>query len=416
MGVSKQKQITYNTAGNIATLFCQWMIMMIIPMMTNFAEAGVFAIALSICSVMNIVATFNLNQYQISDQYTKYTENDFRAVRLITIALSFVLCLVAALFLSYDLKQSLVIVLYMVYRNLIHYTFLYTATLQIRERLDYVGKCMMLEGVVSFVSFTVSYYFTSDLVLSVAVMALLGGGMFLLAVAYGYRKVVGRGYPWQSADRKVTSSLLKIGTPLLISIAAPIAIMALPRLVLQAVDGDKIVGIFSTLATPTIVIPTLVIGIFAPFIVYFSNISRRGDMVLLRKQYLKMAVLTLLLGAAGYIVSVFAAGPLFEMIYGDDIAPYTQYFKFIIIAITFYSVGAWGITVLITKEQGKAAAVASAASLAAAVAIFLYAVPRYHMDGATYGLVAAFGIFGIIVSLFVLFIPLSRVATERNGI
>jgi O-antigen/teichoic acid export membrane protein len=414
MEVSKEKQITYNTAGNIATLFCQWMIMMIIPKITDFSEAGVFAIALSICSVMNIVATFHLNQYQISDQYARYTENDFRAARMATVTLSFVMCLVVVLLFNYSLKQSLIIVLYMVYRNLIHYAYLYCATLQIRERLDHVGKCMILEGIISFVSFTVSYYVTHDLVSSVAIMAVLGGGVFLLSVAYGYRKVIGRRYPWHSADKTTVSSLLKIGTPLLLSIAAPIAIMALPRIVMQAVDGDEMVGIFSTLAAPTIVIPTLVLGLFTPFIVYFSNICRKGEMTLLRRQYLKMVALTLLLGIICYAVSHFAAGPLFEMVYGSDISPYTRYFEIIIIGITLYSIGAWGITVLITKEQGRIAAIASAISLAAAVAIFLFAVPRYHFDGASYGLVAAYGIFALMVSLFVLLIPLTRVVGIQN--
>ena len=414
MEASKQKQITYNTAGNIATLFCQWMIMMIIPKITNFSEAGVFAVALSICSIMNIFATFNLNQYQIADQYSRYTENDFRAARLTTVTLSFVLCLIIALFFGFSLeqdgwKQGLVLVLYMVYRNLIHYALLYAATLQLRERLDYVGKCMILEGIISFISFTASYYITHDLVTSVAIMAALGGGIFLAMVAYGYRKVLGRKYPWQKSDKKEVSSLLKLGMPLLLSIAAPIAIMALPRLVMQVVDGDEMVGIFSTLAAPTIVIPTLVLGLFTPFIVYFSNVCRSGDMSLLRRQYLKMAGLTLLFGIVCFAVSHFAAGPLFGMVYGGDseITHYTQYFGIIILGITLYSMGAWGITVLITKEQGRAAAIASAISLAAAIAIFLFAVPRYHFDGASYGLVAAYGIFAIIVSLFVLFIPLS---------
>jgi O-antigen/teichoic acid export membrane protein len=107
-------------------------------------------------------------------------------------------------------------------------------------------------------------------------------------------------------------------------------------------------------------------------------------------------------------LSHFAAGPLFEMVYGNDITPYTGYFEIIVISITLYSIGAWGITVLITKEQRGAAAIASAVSLAAAIAIFLFAIPRYHFDGAAYGLVVAYGIFCAIVSLFVLFIPLTH--------
>jgi O-antigen/teichoic acid export membrane protein len=415
MEATKQKQITYNTAGSIVTLFCQWMIMMIIPKITNFSEAGVFAVALSICSIVGVFATFSLNQYQISDQYRKYTENEYRATRLITVALSFFLCIFVVLFLNYTLEQSLVIILYMVYRNLLHYAYLYAATLQIRERLDHVGKCMMIEGAVSFASFTAMYYITNDLISSVAVMAVLGGVTFLLLTAYGYRKVTGKKYPWHRADISAVSSLIKIGIPLLLSLVAPIIITALPRLILQMVDGDEIVGIFGTLAAPTIIIPTLIMSIYSPFIVYFSNISKRGDMSLLRKQYLKMAGLTLLLGVIGYIVSLFAAAPVFETVYGHEIAPYVGYFAIMILGISFYSVGMWGITVLITKEQGRAAAVASATALAISFVIFLLTIPRYGIAGATYGLMAAYGVFGLIVLLCVLFLPLSKTSVIQDA-
>ena len=414
MEASKQKQITYNTAGSIVTLFCQWVILMIIPKITDFSEAGVFAVALSICSILNIVATFSLNQYQISDQYAKYAENDYRVTRLATISLSFFLCLFVVLFFNYTLEQNLVIITYMVYRNFLHYAYLYTATLQIRDRLDHVGKCMVAEGVISLVSFTAMYYATNDLVLSVAVMAVIGGGVFLITVARGYRKEVGRGYPWHDAGRSAVSSLVKIGTPLLLSVIAPIVITALPKLMLQMTDGDEITGIFSTLTAPTIVVPTIIISIFAPFIVYFSNLSREGNMSRLRTQYSKMAGLTLLFGAICYILSRFFAGAVFELMYGHEIAPYVDYFNIMVIGITFYSIGMWGITVLITKEQGRAAAIASAISLAIAFVIFLIAIPEHGISGATYGLMAAYGIFGVIVSLFVLLLPLTKVTQMRD--
>ncbi|MDR2866977.1 MAG: hypothetical protein LBV13_06240 [Methanomassiliicoccaceae archaeon] len=400
------KQISYNTVGTVVSLFCQWMIMMIIPRITDFSDAGVFAVALSICSVLNIFATFNLNQHQISDQYRNFTENDYRATRVMTISLSFILIAVVVLFFNYSAEQNLVIIMYMVYRNMLHYAYLHTATLQIRERLDHVGKCMMLEGAVSFASFTASYCITGDLVLSVAVMALLGGGTFLLTVAHGYMRTTGRRYPWQRAEKAKVSSLIRIGIPLLLSIVAPIIITAIPRIILQATDGDVITGIFGTLAAPTIIIPTLVMGIFAPLIVYFSNISRKRDMPLLRKQYLKMVGVVLMLGIIGYVLSRLAAGTLFELAYGDEIVPYVRYFDILIFGISLYSIGMWGITVLITKEQWKAAASASAASLAIALIVFLIAIPEYGMHGATYGLLVAYAVFGTIISLCVLLIPL----------
>ena len=410
--MEQSKHITYNTAGNIVSLFCQWMIMMIIPKITDFAEAGIFAVALSICSILNIFATFSLNQYQISDQYVNFNENQYRLSRLVTIVLSFVMCITMLLLFDYSNEQKLVIVLYMVYRNILHYAYLYTATLQIRERLDYVGKCTMVEGVISLVAFVSAYVVTNDLALSVLIMALLGGGVFLISVIYGYRKTDGKYGAPERTDTAAVKSMLKLGIPLLISGVAPIIITALPKLMLQTIEGDEIVGIFSTLSAPTIVVPTLITGIFTPFIIYFSNVARSGNMSLLAKQYLKMTVMILGFGILCFVASYLLGGPVFEMLYGDNIAPYTKYFKVLIFGIILYSIGMCGITVMMTKEHGRQAGIASVIALIIGATIFAWAIPEYGMEGAVYGLMAAYGVFGLLISLCVLLIPLSKVVRD----
>jgi len=415
MVMSVKKHITYNTAGSVVSLFCQWLIMMIIPKMSDFSDAGVFAVAISICSILTIFATFSLNYYQISDQHVRFTENDYRATRIATVSLSFILCLLVVLLFDYSLKQNLVIISYTVYRCLLSYAYLYAATLQIHDRLYYVGKCMILEGFISFFSFLLAYLITSSLAISVAAMAVFGGGIFLVALAKGYRSMEGRKYPWYKTNRSVIISMMMIGVPFLISAVAPIVITAIPKIMLQAVDGDEIVGIFGTLSAPTIIVPTLITAIFTPFIVYFSNVSRKGDISLLRKQYMKTVGLTLLFGALCFVLSWGAAGYVFEMVYGDDIVPYVGYFDILIIGITFYSIGTCGVTVLITKNQGRAAAVMSFASVISSFILFFILIPKFGIEGATYGLVAAYGIFGLLISLCVMFLPLNSNERYKGG-
>lgn len=408
------KQITYNTAGNIVSLFCQWLIMMIIPKITNFSEAGMFALALSVCSILNIFATFSLNQYQISDQYVRYDENEYRVSRILTISLSFAMCLAFVLLFDYSIEQKLVIIAYMLYRNILHFAYLYTATLQVKERLDYVGKCTIAEGIASLVSFVAAYNYTHNLVISVIIMAAIGGGLFLVTVMHGYKKIAGGSLSVHHAEPLQVKNLMKLGIPLLLSTVAPIVITALPKIILQATAGDEILGIFSTLSAPTIVIPTLITGIFAPFIVYFSNLSRSGDLALLRKQYTRMTMLVLGFGILCYTMSRLFGGFAFEMLYGEDIVPYVRYFDILIVGIILYSIGMCGITVLITKEQGRPAAISSLLSLAVSAAIFILIIPEYGIDGASYGLVAAYGIFCFAVSLCVYMLPLTGVVKMKS--
>ena len=97
------KQMSWYTLGNIVTLFCQWVIIMLIPKITDFSEAGIFAVAISVASIVNQIATFSLNTYQIADGYEKFTKNSYAVARLTTITISF-LCMIPII-LMFDYEE-----------------------------------------------------------------------------------------------------------------------------------------------------------------------------------------------------------------------------------------------------------------------------------------------------------------------
>ena len=405
------KQITYNTFGTVVTLFCQWLIIMFIPKITDFAEAGIFAVAISVCSILNHIATFSLKEFQISDQNTRYTDADYKSVRLITIALSFIGIIPFIFVFGYGVEETLVIVAYLIYRNLLHYAYLYSASLQIAERLDYVGIWTAAEGFVSFFSFMATYILTGNLFLSTLIMAIMGGGLFLISQYSGYVKNIKR----ESTEKfswKHTRSLLLIGVPLLLSILFPTFTTALPKLILQAQCSDAIAGIFSTLSTPTIIVPTLAISAFAPFIVMFAKTARSGDLYTLRSKYLKIVFILLGFGALCALASIFLQGPVFEKLSGEEVKEYSKYFVYLVIGITFYSIGTVGTTVLITKDQGRLGAISSFISFAIGTLTCMLLIPEMEIAGATYALIISYGAYGAMISACVCIAPLK---TRRNN-
>lgn len=406
------REVTYNTIGNVVSLFCQWIIILLIPILSDFHDAGVFAVALSVCSIMNIVATFYLNKYQISDQYRKHRENSYKVCRIFTILLSFCLTVPIVVILNYDLEQVLVIFAYLLYRNFMHMAYVYTASLQICHRLDYVGKMLAVEGIISLLVFLVSFTATSSLIISTALMAVLGGGSFLILVLRGYKKYAYVRTKLNIGDTEELRPLLVAGIPLLLSSVASITITAMPKLVLQASWSETIVGIFSTLSAPTIIIPTVAASVFEPFIIYFAELSRRGDMPLLRRKY-NMVVLAIVgFGIIALVACMTLAPWFFGMLYGDEIIQYMDCFYILVVGIVFYTIGTVGTTVLITKNQGRSTAMASLTALAIGTALFLIIIPTRGIIGASLTLMAAYGLYGLIISLCVYILPTLKTAEE----
>ncbi len=402
------KQIMYNTIGNVVTLFFQWLIIMLIPKITNFSEAGVFTVAISICSILNHIATFSMKEHHIADQHFKYSDSDYSVVRAITIALSFILIIPISFLFHYSFTQIAVIVGYMVYRNLLHFAYIYSAALQISNRLEYVGKWTAVEGVLSFVSFISIYTNTHNLPIAVLSMALIGGGVFFISQRKEYYSFVPKHIRNSPPNKENIKKLLLIGIPLLASILAPTAITALPKLILQQLNGETIAGIFGTLSTPTIIIPTLAISIFAPFITDFSMLARRNDLTTLRLKYLKMCTFLIGFGIICFILSLLSQNIIFDLLYGGEIAPYSYLFAYLVLGITVYSIGTIGTTVLITKNQGKAAAISSMISLLIAIQITIPAIQKYDILGATISLMLAYLIFGVLISICVCILPISK--------
>lgn len=397
------KQISFNTIGTVVTLFCQWLIIMILPKIANFSEAGIFAVAISVCSVLNHVATFSLREYQVSDKNQKFTETDYKTVRLITISLSFVFVAPFVIFFDYGLEETMAILGYMVYRNLIHYAYLYSASLQIHNRLDIVGIHSAVEGVLSFVSFMGVYVLTNNLVLSIFVMAIVGGGSFLILQYCSYREL---GFKQPIYNSINTKRLFLIGIPLFFSILMPTFTTALPKLILQYECGDEIAGIFSTLSTPTIIVPTLAISVFAPFITYFTDIANSGDFSKFKRKFTKVVLLILCFGFSLVMLSLFLQNWIFGIIYGEEMAIYSKYFAYLLFGVTLYTVGTLGTTTLITKNQGWLAAPLSFISFIIGLISCLITIPNSGIEGATFSLILAYASFGVLIAGCVYFVPL----------
>ena len=402
------KQIAYNTIGTTVSLIAQWAIMLLIPLVTGFFDAGLFAVAVSICSIITMVSTMSIYNYQVADGYREYSENDYHHMRMLTILLSFVIAIAATVILGYRTEQIAVCLAYLVYRNILLYVTLYCASLQVHEGLEYVGKCSAAEGAVSFVSFMIPYCVTGNLALSTALMALCGGGIFAALVIRRYRAIFGRFYPHDKLDKGNLRALLLIGVILLVSTFVPTVINALPKLVLQYDFGEEITGIFSIIAAPTLIIPTVAASIMNPFIPFFADLSSKNDMHRIRREYTKVIGAMAGLGLVLLAVSFIAAGPVFRWIYGDAVSEHIDCFYVLVVGMMFYAIAYCAITVLITKNQKNSASAVSLLILVVGSAVIVFLTNSMEIMGASVGFTVAYAIMAILLSLLVYALPLAE--------
>lgn len=406
--MKKTKEITYNTIGDFASLFFQWLIILLIPKVHSFNDAGIFTIAISITSILYIISSMSMWNHQVSDHYQHFTPKDYAGLRIITTIFGYVLLIPISILFEYSLNQILAIIAYLSYRNVMNFANIYAASLQIESKLDYVGKCTFCEGVVSFSSFLLAYYITDNLVVSIAVMAIFGGGTYFYCLLYGFRKYV----PGEVRRKPLIKSHIKIlmiiGCQVMFASLVPTIINALPKLFLQNMYGNTLTGIYGTISAPIIVIPTLITALFAPFVVYFSNLAKTGNFRKFQRSFTKCIGAVLLFGLLVYLVALLLQRPIFQIIYGHEIDEYIQYFALLIIAIVFYSIGTISSTALITKNQWNYSVIAGAISFIFSVIISYFLTVHSGFNGATYALVYSYLIYAICYTLAACLIPLTK--------
>ena len=372
--------------------------------MSNFDDAGIYTIAISICSISGIVATLSMYQYQVSDQYRCYSESDYYCCRLITIGLSIATTVFAVWIFHYNYKETLVICGYLLYKLILSYVHLYEASLQIQKRLDYAGKCSIAEGIVSVIAFISSYYCWTNIVLSTVLMAIMGGLTYYFLMKWGYIRIIGHRYPTAYTLDNV-KKLLLIGAQLLISGVTPIILTASPKIMLNQYSTTALVGIFGTLSAPTVIVTTLATAIFAPFVVKFADYSIKKQFDKIRKGCVKMIIIIFAFGTGCIVLSMFFAQPIFELMYGSVITPYVYSFNVLLLGNIFYSIGLCGIIILVTKKQQIAAAYCSTISLVCGILVQWSLISTYGFEGAILSVVLSYLLFAIIVNVVVLTKP-----------
>ena len=66
--ISLQKNILYNSIGNITYFFCQWLTtILVVRLSVGFSDAGVLSLAMSLTGSFVWIANYGLRNYEVLD-------------------------------------------------------------------------------------------------------------------------------------------------------------------------------------------------------------------------------------------------------------------------------------------------------------------------------------------------------------
>lgn len=346
---SIQKNMLFNTVGSMVYYFCQWLLSIVIVRISGYEAAGVFGIATTLTASPAILALFNVRNYQVSDLRGQYTTKTYIQSRHYTNLLAYVVCMGMVLVGGYSWEKAAVVLVFMLYKLAEGTADVYYGVEQRWGRLDYAGISLSLRGLLTIVPFVILQKLSNNLLLSLGVVAICSYAVVLIydriqvkrllaSVAAGQGEVqitAGQGeaqFKVGQEEAQIKQGQKEIFGLLITCI--PLAFVAFlnnlafnyPKIVLESHHGSEIMGYFTSITSPALVVQLAANTIFAPLVTPLTDAFLRRDKKafdkMIRNFILFMAALSAVVLAGSALLGRWAL----ILLFGEGIDPYTYLF------------------------------------------------------------------------------------------
>ncbi len=394
--LSLKKNMLWNATGSLCNLGCQWLMTVIVVRLSdNYADAGLFALAMSVYGIFLPIAQYRMYIIQISDTEGKHTSGEYLAFRIITCLIALVLCMGYAA-ITCAVGSLLPIFFYGLYKTAGQLIDVLHASDQVHDRMDYIGISLCLQGVLALLCFTLLFGLTKNLSLTLASMALV---VLLIGVFYDFPRTRSLAPLKVSITPEKARFLLIHCLPVVIGGIAFSASPQLPRQLLFMIEGDSALGIYASVAAPITVIQMGASYIYYPFLTYLSKSYADRD----RSAFLSMMAKTTVgiagLGVVAAMLLELFAVPLLVLLYGESISAY-GYLVLPLLVSAILTGYVWFLNdLLIALRNFKAVLVSSIAELVTALALSVPLIHAFSMNGATFATIAACIICAVVMAV-----------------
>ena len=288
-----RKNVAWNTAGTIVYCAALWVITVIVVHMAGFEAAGYLSLAMTTSSTFSVISLFGMRDFQISDVRGEYTQHEYTGSRVLTCLAAFAACAAVSLF-GNSTYQILCIDAFMLIRVAEGIVDVLYGEDQKLDRYDLIGKSFILRGIAVVIFFVAGMALTGDLLTAILLMA---ASSLLIAVFFDCRKT--------SALEEIRPAIRSRKVLKLLAQCAPIVVYSFllsaenltAKSVLQQIEGTERLGIYSSMASPTLIVQVLATVAFTPFLPRLSALIAEGSFLRFRKSMRKVYLFYLAMAA-----------------------------------------------------------------------------------------------------------------------
>lgn len=403
--------IFYNSFGTIFYYGCQWLTTLLVVRISGFEDGGNYSLAMTFTAAFAIMALFNTRQYQVSDVVGEYSDRTYIRSRFTAMAISFAVCFAGLFFNAYTPYQWGVILLYMIFKCGEAWIDVYHGIDQKNGRMDYICYSYIFRGFFMIAGFCGVLYLTKNLVLAIGSITLL---TFLTAFFYDRRTAERFIAKDGAANRADEKKLMFAMLPLVLVAVTNNLSISFPKYFLERFYDETVLGYYSSVATPSMIVQVGASTIFIPLITPLADRlkenDKKGFLEILKKVALVFAGLSVL----ALIVSALFGEWFLVLLFQEEIRPYTYLFVPIIISTLLISVNAALFPVCTVLREIKGQLAVGIGGIVSSVAASAVLIRRYCMDGVVVSLLITLAI-QIIIEIYCVYRKMSKWKETEHG-
>lgn len=391
----------YYNIGNFIYLGAQWFISVVLVRVGGFEIAGYFSLAMTVAGMFGMIAHYGMRSFQVSDIRNKFSNSSYLVLRIITSFAAFILCVLYCFLKQYDTISVISIVFYMLYKCVEAYSDGLSSIWQKNNNMLDVGLSLGIRGIANTVFFFFAYSFSKSITVSLFAMALASFATLILFDFPKSKKYINQAKELKNANRKQVALLLKFGFLTMVFVLLTSVLNGIPKLIIEAKLSTSLLGVFSSLSAPTIVISTFAIGILLPTAPKIADYYYTNQKKALLKLLFLCNTVIVAIGFVAEMLSLFIGKQAFAFVFGSEILPYFNLFYLLIIVSVFTALVNCFATFLIAVRKLKQLVAFSGMACTVVLIASLIFIPLYSVKGAAYALLIALGIQFIIESIYI---------------
>ena len=272
--MSNRKKLMIYSTGMVFYLACQWLTIILVSNLSGNTGAGIYNLAISVSNPFSAIALYGIRPYQVSDINDRFSSRIYVSTRVVTAGLAFVLCAGRVLLGGYTGETAVCILLYMLLRIAEAAVDVFQGIEQKGDRMAAVGVSDYLRGVVTIAAFVAGQLLFDNLLLSMLAMPL---SSFVVIWLYDGRISKKLANIRPRFDWKSIGSLLWICLPLTLNTYMVSELATIPKTVLESSWGSDMLGIYGSIAAPSIIVQTAGSFLFNPVIPTLAEDLQQGE-------------------------------------------------------------------------------------------------------------------------------------------